>query len=179
MSGADGERCDSELLAAIGGGDRSALAELYRRHAAYLMGLAMRFLGDQREAEDLLHDVLLEAWQRVAQFDPERGTARAWLATRVRGRALDRLRVRKRRSFEPPPERVAPEDPGLDADRRRAHTAVARLSDVQRETIELAYFEGLSCSETAGRLGVPVGTVKSRLAAALSTLRKELDGSDQ
>src|SRR5258708_29048632 len=80
---------DAQLVAAMAGGDRAALASLYERHAGILLGLAMRIVRDRREAEDLLHDVFLEAWRSAKDFDPKRGRVRTWLAIRMRSRALD------------------------------------------------------------------------------------------
>src|SRR5215475_8033782 len=80
---------DVELVAAMAAGDRRALATLYERHCALLLGLAMRIVREKREAEDLLHDVFLEAWRTASDFDPKRGRVRTWLAIRMRSRALD------------------------------------------------------------------------------------------
>lgn len=182
------EQSDAALAAALASGDREALAALYDRHAAYLLGVATRVLESRRDAEDLLHDVFLEAWRRIESFDPERGTLRAWLAARVRSRAIDRHRQRARarahglelqRGAEQPPATGTADDPAREGDRLRARRALATLSEVQRTAIELLYFEGLSAAEAAERCGVPHGTVKSRLAAGIATLRKELgaDGS--
>src|SRR5262245_49240698 len=81
---------DGEIVAAIVGGDRPALARLYARYASSLMAIGVRILGDRREAEDLLHDVFLEVWRHAAHYDAARGTVRAWLLMRMRSRALDR-----------------------------------------------------------------------------------------
>src|SRR5215510_11625299 len=80
---------DEVLVAAMAAGDRAALATLYERHGSLLLGLALRIVRERREAEDLLHDVLLEAWRHAKEFDPKRGRVRTWLAIRMRSRALD------------------------------------------------------------------------------------------
>ena len=85
----DDAEIDAQLVASIAGGDRTALAALYDRHSGILLGLAMRIVRDRREAEDLLHDVFLEAWRSAKDFDPKRGRVRTWLAIRMRSRALD------------------------------------------------------------------------------------------
>jgi RNA polymerase sigma-70 factor, ECF subfamily len=171
-------KADAELVAGIAGGDRQALAALYRRFAPSLMAVGQRILGDRREAEDLLHDVFLEVWRQAAQFDPARGTVRAWLLMRMRSRSLDR---RKSAGFS----RVVPleqqrdevratADDALAPDRNAVRRALAELPDEQRLVLELGYFEGLSSTEIAARISVPVGTVKSRVAAALAKLRQGL-----
>src|SRR5215207_4970336 len=85
----DDDAVDAALVAAMARGDRDALSQLYERHSGLLLGLAMRIVRDRREAEDLLHDVFLEAWRSAKDFDPKRGRARTWLAIRMRSRALD------------------------------------------------------------------------------------------
>ena len=169
---------DAALVAAMARGDRDALAKLYERHSGVLLGLALRIVKERREAEDLLHDVLLEAWRHAKDFDPKRGRVRTWLAIRMRSRALD-LQKSARVSRNAG-------DAGLDAlvdqgersspDHARVRAALAELGPDQRQVLELAYFEGLSCSEIASRIAIPVGTVKSRLAAGLSRLRDGIGG---
>jgi RNA polymerase sigma-70 factor (ECF subfamily) len=152
-------------------GDRQALSSLYRRHAPKLLGLLLSMLGGRAEAEDLLHDVFLEVWRHAPDYAPERGSVRAWLTTRARCRALDRIKsVARRKSVptEQAPERSAP--PALD-DQRRLQETLLEMPENQRDVLLLAYFEDLSASEIAVRLQIPVGTVKSRIRAALSTLR--------
>ena len=171
-------RADAELVAAVASGDRKALAALYQRFAPSLMAVGQRILGDRREAEDLLHDVFLEVWRQAAQFDAARGTVRAWLLMRMRSRSLDR---RKSASFarvvsleEQKEELRAVGDDTLAPDRNAVRRALAELPEEQRVVLELGYFEGLSSTEIAARVSVPVGTVKSRVAAALAKLRQGL-----
>lgn len=172
---------DRKLLAAITHDDRSALAELYDRHSATLMGVAYRILQNRRDAEDLLHDVFLEAWHKAASYDSSRGTVRNWLIMRVRSRAIDRLRsltsARKKAILQANNESAqieSVENTYHSPDHERARRALAHLSDAQRMVIELLYFEGLSCQEIALRCEIPIGTVKSRLSAALNLLRNAL-----
>ena len=175
----EGDR-DVELVVAAAGGDRGALAQLYDRYAALLLGVAQRILGSPREAEDLVHDVFLEAWKQAGHYDASRGSVRTWLLMRLRSRALDRKKSAANRaiSMEAPGElaerEVSPEDPALAPDRTRVRRVLLALPLEQRAVLELAYFAGLSSSEIATRLGTPIGTVKSRVAAALSKLRAEL-----
>lgn len=172
---------DEALVIAIAGGDRGALARLYDRHAAILLAIGQRILGSPRDAEDLLHDVFLEAWRRAGTYDPARGTVRTWLLVRLRARALDRQRAAgaapvSMEGTDPLEERVAHrEDPLLAVDRAAVHRALQTLSSEQRTVLELGYFQGLSSAEIAARTGTPVGTVKSRLALALGRLRARLD----
>jgi RNA polymerase sigma-70 factor (ECF subfamily) len=165
-------------------GDRSCLAALYDRYAPALLAIGRRILGDRREAEDLLHDVFLEVWRHAADYDQSRGTVRAWLLMRMRSRALDRRKAAAfaKRADLPAPETIADavgeqhggEDPALGADREAVRRALAQLPAEQRQVLELGYFEGLSSSEIAERVRAPIGTVKSRVAAALSKLRAGL-----
>ncbi len=178
---------DAELVIAIARGERPALGALYDKYATFLMSLAVRIVRDRREAEDLLHDVFLEVWRSAVDYDPNRGRVRTWLAIRMRSRALDRhksARVSRQSGDDSVLDRVAA-DPGagggVDAgpDQARVRSAVGALSEDQRRVVELAYFDGLSCSEIAAAIDVPVGTVKSRMAAAMNKLRATLAMSEQ
>jgi RNA polymerase sigma-70 factor (ECF subfamily) len=171
---------DEALLAAIARGEKDALARLYDRYAGALLGVAMRILRERRECEDLVHDVFLEAWQKARDFDPERGSVRAWLFLRLRSRALDRLKAAGYARVDSLEEREVrarvevsstAEDVGEAADHAAVRAMVEALPDEQRRVLELGYFEGLSSSEIAERLGLPLGTVKSRVAAAMARLR--------
>lgn len=169
---------DVALVTAMAGGDRRALASLYDRHASYLLALALRILKSRGEAEDLLHDVFLEVWRSAGDYDPGRGRVRTWLVIRMRSRALDVVksaRVSRRSGDDQVLERVVAEvDVTSSPDQARVRGALTGLSPEQRAVLELAYFDGLSCSEIAERLEVPIGTVKSRVAAALTKLRHTL-----
>lgn len=171
---------DAELVAAMARGEQSAVEALYDRHAGLMMGVAVRMLSNRSAAEDLVHDVFLEAWRAANSFDRDRGTVKTWLMVRLRSRALDRLRsVSVTRRVDTGGERLPePEDgPTLDTsglDRERVRAALADLPDPQRHVVELAYYRGLSSTEVAEVLGVPVGTVKSRTAAAFRKLREVL-----
>lgn len=169
---------DVLLVRAIAGGDRQALAALYDRYASILLALALRIIRDRREAEDLLHDVFLEVWRSAKDYDLTRGRVRTWLIIRMRSRALDvtkSARVSRRSGDAEIIERMpADADVAGAPDRQRVRAALAELSAEQRQVLELAYFEGQSCSEISDRIGIPIGTVKSRLAAALGKLRQTL-----
>jgi RNA polymerase sigma-70 factor (ECF subfamily) len=170
---------DQKLMSLVKAGDRHALAALYDRHAPQMLGLAFRILQNRGDAEDLVHDVFLEAWHKADHYDAQRSTVRTWLVLRMRSRAIDRLRsltkVREQVGFtdesqlEPEGER-----PNHISDRVIAQRALESLSEEQRTVIELSYFEGLTCREIAVRCEIPVGTVKSRLSAAIQKLRQQL-----
>lgn len=181
---ADSLRADEEDVALIeraAGGDRSALTRLYQRHASLLLAVGVRVLREREEAEDVLHDVFLEAWKKAATFDATRGTVRCWLLLRMRSRALDRLRAPRRA------RRVVLDDAAQDAleaapapeARLRGEggalaRALAALPEEQRRPLELVYFEGLSVAQAGERLSTPVGTMKSRMFAARAALRAAL-----
>jgi RNA polymerase sigma-70 factor (ECF subfamily) len=177
---ADSEE-DGQLWQLVVDGDRAALGKLYDRYGGLMLALARRIMGDGRESEDLVHDVFLEAWRQAADFDASRGSVRAWLVLRLRSRALDR---RKSAGFsrvdsmdaEPGLQMRAEEleDPALSPDRDAVRRCLASLPVEQRQVLLLGYFEGLSSSEIAERLGTPIGTVKSRVAAAMTRLRSAL-----
>jgi len=178
---ADAPDSDEILVRAVANGDTEALAALYDRHAPLMLGLARRIVVGKPEAEDIVHDVFVEAWRRAADYDENRGSVKAWLLLRTRSRALD---FRKSAGVA----RTVPTgdadwlallvDPRADEteapDRTRLRQLLSALSDEQREVLQLGYFEGLSSSEIAERAGIPIGTVKSRVAAALNALRLAL-----
>jgi RNA polymerase sigma-70 factor (ECF subfamily) len=172
-----------ELLNRLAAGDRDAVSHLYDRYAARVFALAVRILGNRADAEDVVQDVFAQAWRTAPLYRPERGSVTAWIMVMTRSRAIDRVRARRGGdqpltdndhdtllSDAPPAgeELIAREQ----ADRVR--TAVMRLPDDQRRALELAYFEGLSQSEIADTLQTPLGTVKTRIRTALTTLRRSL-----
>lgn len=182
---------DMDLLRRIAGGDLLAVASLYDRHARMLMALSLRIVRDRSEAEDVVHDAFVVVGERAAQYVPERGAVGAWLVTLVRNLSIDRTRRRDRRGaiardvLAHDPEALAtatPVDPERQAlgasDRDRVRLALSSLPDVQRATLETAFYEGLTYAEIAAREGVPLGTIKSRAARALAALRVAL-GDDR
>lgn len=170
---------DAELVSALAQGRRDALAPLYDRYAPMLLAVGLRIHADRREIEDIVHDVFVEAWRAAGQFDPARGTVRAWLVTRMRSRVLDRRKsagVTRSVSLDASGYEwlAGGDDPAALPDQARVRAAMAALSPEQRQVLSLAYFEGLSCSEIAERAELPIGTVKSRAASALARLREQL-----
>ncbi len=172
----DEAELDAELVAKMAAGDRQAMSQLYQRHCSILLGLAVRIVRDRREAEDLLHDVFLEAWRAAKTFDPKRGRVRTWLAIRMRSRALDLQKSARvsRNAGDSGLDTLVDDSVTHSPDHSRVKAALADLGTDQRRVLELAYFEGLSCSEISERISIPIGTVKSRLAAGLDRLRTEL-----
>jgi RNA polymerase sigma-70 factor, ECF subfamily len=169
---------DVALVSAIAAGEPLALATLYDRHHLPTLAVLERIMREPAQAEDLLHDVFLEVWHHAATYDPNRGSVRTWIIIRARSRALDRLKklmrdselINQAHAEGTMPVAMNPDDSnGLDGARVRYR--MARLANDLQEVIELAYFEGLSSSEIAKYLQVPLGTVKSRMARALSSLR--------
>ena len=163
------------LIRRMTAGDAGALAEAYDLFAGLVNGLALRILRDRTEAEDVVQEVFVQVWRQAARFDPERGSPEAWICTMARTRALDRLRRRATRR-EQPAEEAAPA--ATDAPRTEEALAVRKaletLSGDQRRALELAYYEGLTQSEIAERLGEPLGTIKTRIRTAMIRLRDVL-----
>jgi RNA polymerase sigma-70 factor, ECF subfamily len=186
-AGGHGE--DVAILSRAASGDEAALAGLYDAHGRAVYSMALRVLGDEADAEDVVQEVFAQAWRQAARYDAARGTVAAWLLTMARTRAIDRLRARRAR---PDISTVTTEetwqtlsapaaDPG-DAiasarDAQRVRAALESLPVLQRLAIELAYFEGLTQGEIAERLEQPLGTVKTRIRLGLLKLREVLSGS--
>lgn len=180
---------DAALVLSVAGGDRKALAALYDRHGSSMLGLGVRVMRNRRDAEDVLHDVFLEVWRRAHTYDRTRASVRGWLFLMMRCRSLDRRKsaaVTRSTSLEVAGLDSVASKPGLggslesaDAamlavDHKRAVEALARLPEAQQHVVILGYFEGLSSSEIAAELDLPIGTVKSRVAAAMRALRDSL-----
>jgi RNA polymerase sigma-70 factor (ECF subfamily) len=169
-----------DLLVAAGGGDRAAFGALYDRTSARVFGLVRRLVVDPAQAEEVTQDVYLEIWQTAPRFDRDRGSAISWMFTLAHRRAVDRVRsaqsARDRdlrvgvRDLDVPVDTVA-ESAEVRIEHERAHEALAGLSELQRECVALAYYGGLTQSEIAERLGVPLGTVKTRLRDGMIRLR--------
>ena len=168
---------DEALPALVARGDEQALAELYARFGRVAYGIALRVLRDAALAEDAVQDGFLTAWRTAAGFDPARGKASTWLLTLVHRRAVDVVRREERRRADVLDDAPIASGDATDEsveirdERRRVQAALAKLPPDQREALELAYYGGLTQTELAERLGVPLGTIKSRMFTALSRLR--------
>jgi RNA polymerase sigma-70 factor (ECF subfamily) len=174
---------DSALVARMQRRDPLALAELYDRYGRITYSLILRMVRDGGIAEDLVQETFLRVWNRVHGFDAQKGSIGPWLLAVARNRAIDYLRSaggRERNALEyedndHPQLYCDMEKDILASDKaRRVKTAIERLNPNQRQVIELAYFEGLSQSEMAERMGQPLGTVKTWVRTALKNLRDEL-----
>jgi RNA polymerase sigma-70 factor (ECF subfamily) len=174
------EPSDRQLVAAMVASDAQALHALTLRYSRMLTALAMRFSNDQADAEEIVADVLWQVWSNAKSYDEQRGSVAAWLVTLVRSRAIDRLRARKARQARPggqmPDQPVIDPAAAVDAAQRAqiVRTAVAALDGDERTALELAYFSDLSQSQIAQRLGIPLGTVKTRIRGAMIKLREAL-----
>ncbi len=178
---------DPALFARIVKGDQQAFGQLYDLSCTLLYTLALRVLGNREEAEEVLQDVYLEVWRKVARYDVGRGTPVAWLITLTRSRAIDRLRARTARGHQTTDSLEqdtgaqirdtgpSPFETQADQELRLAvGSAMASLPAAQQQAIELAYYEGLSHMEIAARLNQPLGTVKTRIKLGMSKLRDTL-----
>jgi RNA polymerase sigma-70 factor (ECF subfamily) len=185
-SPSDAAGLDRALVARIAEGDERALGELYDRHGPLVYAMAYRVLGERADAEEAAAETFAQAWREAGRFESGRGSVAAWLVTIARTRALDMVRASKRRSrltlvaaSDPRGEAGdwadTPEGSAIAGERSRlVRDAIAQLTPVQREAIELAYFGGLSQSEIAERLQAPLGTVKTRLRLGMQKLRETL-----
>lgn len=182
----DRNHAPARLVARMAEGERPALAQLYDEFSGPVYSLAVRLLGDQAEAQDLVQEIFLQVWLTAGSYDPSRGTVFSWLVTLTRNRAIDRIRKRRRRA-----ELLAGAAPELqpamsagDGDsatalwvRERATAVQSALAEVppdQRQAIELAFFGGLTQQEIAARLNEPLGTIKARIRRGLLRLKDRL-----
>jgi RNA polymerase sigma-70 factor (ECF subfamily) len=170
---------DGELIRRTADGDRNAFETLYRRYARPVFGLALRRLGDRGRAEDAVQETFASIWRAARSYRPERGPGAPWLYAVARNAIIDRSRVRSEPPAEPPDEASGEAGPPERAEAAweawRVHRALEELSANERTVIELAYWSGLSQSEIAEYLGIPLGTVKTRTRAALARLADLLE----
>jgi RNA polymerase sigma-70 factor (ECF subfamily) len=177
---ASGHSSLNEALRRCASGDRSALRTIYDLEAPRMLGVALRLLRRRALAEEVLHDAFVQIWQRAGSFDPSRGEGRSWIYAVLRNRALNILRGETRtdlvEDFEPmglASEDASPEDVTLRlSDTSALKRCLEQLEPLRRKVILLAYVEGLSHGELAGRLGVPLGTTKSWVRRSLLSLRE-------
>ncbi|HTL70366.1 MAG TPA: sigma-70 family RNA polymerase sigma factor [Candidatus Eisenbacteria bacterium] len=169
------------LIDRIARQDRKAFSRLYDLYAPFVFSFALRLVRLRPDAEELLQDVFLQVWNQAARYDASRGKPEAWLSNITKSRAIDKLRSVRRRDvgaesfgrFEETTqgERVERADAAADA-RLLAGGALQKLPEDQKKALELSYFEGLTHEEIAEALGVPLGTIKTRIRAGLKRLRE-------
>ena len=171
------------LLRDVAEGDRAAFAQIYDRISSRVLGLIIRVLRDRAQSEEVMQEVFLEIWQGAAKFDANRGSGMAWVLTMAHRRAIDRIRASQKsherdlkigirdmeRDFDSVSESVE-----IRVENERVKRAMSRLTPLQREAVILAYYGGYSHSEMAQILGIPLGTVKTRLRDGMIRLRDEL-----
>jgi RNA polymerase sigma-70 factor, ECF subfamily len=170
---------DGDLIQRVGTGDRNAFEALYRRFARPVFGLALRRLGDRGRAEDALQETFASIWRSASTYRPERGPGAPWLYAVARNAIVDRSRGRTELPAETPEEEAVEPGPPEQAEASwlswRVHLALADLPEHERTVLELAYWSGLSQSEVATFLDIPLGTVKTRTRSALARLADALD----
>jgi RNA polymerase sigma-70 factor (ECF subfamily) len=177
----DDSATDAELLARVGERDREAFELLYGRYVRSVFGLALRRLGDRGHAEDAVQEAFAAIWRSASTYRPERGAAGGWLYTVARNAIVDRLRRSGPAADAELPE-LASLDPGPAQQAEasevawRVHRALEELPPREREVIELAYWSGMSQSEVAEYLHLPLGTVKTRTRSGLARLASALEG---
>ena len=171
---------DAELVVRVAGRDREAFEILYHRYVRSVFGLALRRLRDRTRAEDAVQETFAAIWRSAASYKPERGPAAPWLYAIARNAIVDRFRSQVDTSGEVP--EIVSGEPG-PADRAessfvswRVHRALEELPPREREVVELAYWSGMSQSEVADYLNIPLGTVKTRTRSALARLADVLEG---
>ncbi len=180
------EETDRGLVAGMAHGDENAMADLYDRLGAPLYALAFRMLGERADAEEVVMEAFMQAWKNAETFDHRRGSVGAWLTVMVRSRAIDRCRARSRQekvvvhggSEEAAGVSTQREDPSRSVEvseqRRIVIAALNGLPEAQREAIALAYYDGLSQTQIAEKLQLPLGTVKTRIRDGMRKLRSVL-----
>jgi RNA polymerase sigma-70 factor (ECF subfamily) len=175
-----GAATDAALIQRVAGGDANAFEVLYHRYVRSVFGLALRRLGDRMRAEDAVQETFAAIWRSARTYRPERGPGAPWLYAVARNAIVDRARSR----HEPPGEvpDTAAAEPGPDERAEaayvswRVHRALSGLPPNERDVLELAYYGGLSQSEVADFLGIPLGTVKTRTRSGLHRLADVLEG---
>jgi RNA polymerase sigma-70 factor, ECF subfamily len=176
------------LIERIRGGERAAFIGFYDRYSPLLFSVAARVLGDRKEAEDVLQEIMLVIWNKSGDYDPQLGTLSSWAVALTRNKALDRLRARTRRLRLIEEAAIMAEDSDATSypsaneivhGRERAELLREAMKDLpadQRMAIELAFFTGLSQTDIAARLQQPLGTIKARIRRGMLRLREQLGG---
>ncbi len=181
------ETTHEALLPSVARGDTSAFEALYDRYSSTLYALLLRILANPEDAQEVLQEAFVKAWTNAKMFDASRGSEVAWLISIARSRGIDRLRSRRIRSDRENDagreisihssfvESTTGADKAVQSQEGRAvRSALAELPEAQRVALELAYFEGMSQSEIAEKLGEPLGTIKTRMQLGMKKLRERL-----
>jgi len=181
------QELDAKLMKQVAMGDRTAFATLYDRFSGPLHGAALRIVRDAAEAQDIVHDAFVAIWEKAGSFETTRGSAFAWAITLVRNRAIDRVRMRRRRAEllaestasdfgynEDAASLASTEVAAQGDDARAVRAAVATLPEDQKRALELAFFSGLTQEEISRKLAEPLGTIKARIRRGLIKLRDSL-----
>jgi len=172
-----------QRLARIASGDKRAFTELYDTTSSRIYGMVRRLLVDPAQSEEVTQEIYLEIWQTASRYKPERGSAMSWMLTMAHRRAVDRVRASQSsrdrdtrvgiRDFDREYDQVA-EHVEITLEGERVKRALQGLTELQRQAVELAYYSGLSHSEIAAELHVPVGTIKTRIRDGMIRLRDAL-----
>ena len=183
----DRQEMEARLMEQVATGDRTAFATLYDRFSGPLHGAALRIVRDPAEAQDIVHDAFVAIWEKAGSFETTRGSAFAWAITLVRNRAIDRVRMRRRRAEllaestasdfgynEDAASLASTEVAAQGDDARAVRAAVATLPEDQKRALELAFFSGLTQEEISRKLSEPLGTIKARIRRGLIKLRDSL-----
>ena len=172
-----------ELLGRVARGDETAFSDLYDQMAPRVLGLVKRLLVDHAQSEEVTQEIFLEIWQSASRYEAQRGGASTWILTMAHRRAVDR--IRSSQAGRDRDTKIGIRDLAVEYDNvsetvetriehERVEKAMSRLTELQRQAISLAYYGGLSHSEVAERLHIPLGTVKTRLRDGMIRLRDEL-----
>ncbi|MEL6111043.1 MAG: sigma-70 family RNA polymerase sigma factor [Planctomycetota bacterium] len=166
---------DEELIDRVSKGDPSGFTQLYDRHSAHVLGLLTRLLPTRSDADDVLQEVFLTVWKTAGKYQPGRGSVRVWVFLIARSRAMDWHRRRKLVSTDEPIEIPSDSCPLADMQRSelsdQVQAILGKLPDEQREPIALAFYQGLTHQEISLRLGIPLGTAKTRIRLGMQRLR--------
>lgn len=181
MQGASGDRPTTEdLLDLVARGDTVAFESVYDRLSGAVFGVVLQVLRDPAQSEEVAQEVMVEVWRTAARFDPGRGSARSWVLTMARRRAIDRVRSAQASGEREARAAAAAHDVPFDQvaeaveaglERRQVRRCLQTLTELQRESVTLAYYRGYTQSEIAALLGSPLGTVKTRMRDGLIRLR--------
>lgn len=175
---------DFDVIDQLAAGNSQAIEMLYDRYARLAFGVALKILGERTAAEDVVQEAFVAVWRNLAAFDPAGGQLRSWLLRIVRNRAIDRLRANPARRETADIETanlsvddIAFDHVALDAERQQVRQVLAALPQAQRRVLELSYFGGLSQTEVASKMHLPLGTVKSRMRLGLEKMRVSLQAA--